>query len=61
MDPQAAKQQIVERIKQAENILVTVSADPSVDQLASCIGFRAAINKWAKALRLYFPARLLRH
>jgi hypothetical protein len=45
MDQQAAKQQIVDKIKQAENILVTVSANPTVDQLAACIGLTLILNK----------------
>src|SRR3954471_22145295 len=43
-----AKQQIVERVKQAENILVTVSKDPTVDQLAACIGLTLLLNKMGK-------------
>src|SRR5690349_3705135 len=50
MDPTqaAAKQQIVERVKQASNILVTVSSNPSVDQLAACIGTTLLLNKMDK-------------
>src|SRR3989304_1615153 len=48
MDQAAAKQQIVERIKQASNILVTVSNNPSVDQLAACIGLTLLLNKMDK-------------
>src|SRR3990167_11101764 len=48
MDQAAAKQQIVERVKQANNILVTVSTNPSVDQLASCIGATLMLNKLQK-------------
>ena len=47
MDAQA-KQQIVERVKQATNILVTVSSNPSVDQLAACIGLTLMLNKMEK-------------
>jgi hypothetical protein len=57
MEPQAAKQQIVERIKQAENILVTVSADPSVDQLASSIGLALLINKMGKSATAVFSGK----
>src|SRR5262245_66315276 len=39
------KQAVVDRIKQASNILVTVSNNPSVDQLASCIGLTIGLNK----------------
>ena len=45
---QATKQQIVERVKQANNILVTASAHPSVDQLAACIGLTLFLNKLEK-------------
>jgi hypothetical protein len=44
----SAKQQVVERLKQAQNILVTVSANPSVDQLAACIGLTLLLNKTGK-------------
>ncbi len=42
------KQALAERLKQANNILVTVSSSPSVDQLASCIGLTLALNKLDK-------------
>lgn len=42
------KQQVAQRIKEANNILVTVSANPSVDQLAACIGITLALNKMGK-------------
>jgi nanoRNase/pAp phosphatase (c-di-AMP/oligoRNAs hydrolase) len=45
---QSAKQQIIERLIQANNVLVTVSANPSVDQLAACIGFTLLLNKLKK-------------
>lgn len=48
MDPNQAKQQIVERIKAAQNVLITVSTNPSVDQLAACIGLTLFINKLDK-------------
>jgi hypothetical protein len=46
MDSQ--KQQAAERVKQANNILVTVSSNPSVDQLAACIGLTLSLNKMGK-------------
>lgn len=46
MDEQ--KQSLIDRIKQAQNILVTVSANPSVDQLAAAIGLTVALNKLDK-------------
>ncbi len=42
------KTAIADRLKQATNILVTVSNNPSVDQLASCIGLTLALNKLDK-------------
>lgn len=45
---QNAKQQIIDRLKQANNILITVSNNPSVDQLAACIGFTLVVNKLGK-------------
>ncbi len=42
------KTQVVERLKQANNILVTVSANPSVDQLAATIGLTLVFNKIGK-------------
>lgn len=47
MDP-AVKQQAVERLRQANEILVTVSANPSIDQLAACIGTTLMLNKLGK-------------
>lgn len=41
-------QQIADRLKQANNILVTVSNNPSVDQLAACIGLTLALTKLGK-------------
>lgn len=42
------KTQALERIRDANNILVTVSANPSVDQLAACIGLTLLLNKMGK-------------
>jgi hypothetical protein len=42
------KELIVDNLKQANNILVTVSNNPSVDQLAACIGLTLALNKMKK-------------
>jgi hypothetical protein len=45
---QSPQQQIIERIKSTENVLVTVSNNPSVDQLAACIGLTLLLNKAGK-------------
>lgn len=42
------KQAIADRLKQANNILVTVSNNPTVDQLSACIGLTLALNKLGK-------------
>src|ERR1700722_3832904 len=42
------QQQAADRIKQANSVLVTVSSNPSVDQLAACIGLTLALNKMGK-------------
>ncbi len=46
MDEQ--KTQIVDKLKQATNILVTVSSSPSVDQLSAAIGLTLFLNKLGK-------------
>ncbi len=44
----AQKQQAIERLQTANNILVTVSRDPSVDQLSAAIGITVLLNKLGK-------------
>lgn len=43
-----AKAQLADKLKNANNILVTVSRNPSVDQLASCIALTLILNKQGK-------------
>lgn len=45
---QNARQQIIDRLKEANNVLITVSANPSVDQLAACIGITLVLNHLGK-------------
>lgn len=47
MDNNAAdpKQALVDKLKQSTNILVTVSTNPTVDQLAACLGLTLWLNK----------------
>lgn len=52
------KQQLVERLKSANNILVTVSANPSVDQLAACIGLTLWLNKLGKHATAVFSGEV---
>src|SRR3982751_4664630 len=53
-----AKQQVVERLKQATNVLVTVSNNPSVDQLAACIGLTLLLNKMGKHATAVFSGQV---
>lgn len=43
-DGQSARQQIVEKIKNSTNILVTVSSSPSVDELSAALGLTSMLN-----------------
>lgn len=52
------KQQIVEKIKVSTNILVTVSRDPSVDELSAAIGLNALLNKQDKHATAIFSGNL---
>lgn len=47
MDPNI-KQSIVDRLKQTNNVLVTVKKSPNIDQLAACIGLTLFLNKQGK-------------
>jgi len=42
------KQQVLEQVKEANNVLVAVSSNPSVDELAASIGLTLALNKMDK-------------
>lgn len=46
MDQQ--KQSAIDRLKQATNVLVTVNSNPTVDQLAACIGLTIMLNGLGK-------------
>src|SRR3990167_4107060 len=58
MDQAAAKQQVVERLKQANNVLVTVSNNPSIDQLVACIGMTLFLNKLEKHATAVFSGQV---
>lgn len=47
-NPASAKKQIVESIKEVTNVLVTVSKDPSVDELSAALGLTIFLNKLGK-------------
>lgn len=48
MSDQTAKQQIVDRLKDVDTVLVTVNTNPSVDELSAALGFTLLINKLNK-------------
>jgi hypothetical protein len=47
-DGSSARQQIVEKIKGSTNILVTVSSNPSVDELSAALGLTSMLNGMKK-------------
>ncbi len=51
------KQQIVQHLKGANNVLVTVSNNPSVDQLAAAIGTTLVLNKLKKHATAVFSGQ----
>lgn len=52
------KNQVIDRIKKANNVLVTVSSNPSVDQLAACIGLTLLLNKAGKHATAVFSGAI---
>ncbi len=50
--------QIIERLKQSNNVLVTVNNNPSVDQLAACIGVTLLLNKLGKHATAVFSGEV---
>lgn len=53
-----AKQQIVDKIKKSTNILVTVSTDPSVDELSAALGLTLLLNKMNKHATAVFSGAI---
>ncbi len=53
-----AKQQIVERIKNVTNILVTVSTNPTVDELSAALGLTLMLNKLDKHATAVFSGEI---
>ena len=53
-----AKSQAIDQIKKAQNVLVTVSDNPSVDQLSACIGFTLLLNKLNKHATAVFSGKI---
>ncbi len=55
---QEQQKKLVERLKQAQNVLVTVSKNPSVDQLAAAIGLTLALNHVGKHATAVFSGEV---
>lgn len=52
------KAQLLDKLKSANNILVTVSRDPSVDQLAALLGLTLVLNKQGKHAAAVFSGEV---
>lgn len=55
---QSPKQQIVDRLKDVDTVLVTVSRDPSVDELSAALGFTLLVNKLGKHGTAVFSGKI---
>ena len=53
-----AKQQIVDKIRKSSNILVTVSNNPSVDELSAALGLTVLLNKMKKHATAVFSGAI---
>ncbi len=53
-----ARQQIVEKVKESTNILVTVSDNPSVDELSAALGLTLLLNKMKKHATAVFSGEI---
>ncbi len=58
LNMQPAKQDIINRIKQVNNILVTVKASPSVDELSAALGLTIALNNFGKHATAVFSGQI---
>ncbi len=58
MSDQNAKQQIIDQLKDVENVLVTVNRNPSVDELSAALGFTLLVNKLNKHATAVFSGAI---
>jgi hypothetical protein len=58
MNDGSAKQQIVDKIKNSSAILVTVSTNPSVDELSAALGLTLLLNKMEKHATAVFSGTI---
>lgn len=54
----SVKQQIVDKLKDSSNILITVNANPSVDELSAALGLTLLINKLNKHATAVFSGAI---
>ena len=52
------KQQVIDALKNANNVLVTISKNPTVDQLSACIGLTLMMNKLDKHATAVFSGAI---
>jgi hypothetical protein len=57
MDPNI-KQSVIDRLKQTNNVLVTVKNNPNIDELSACIGFTLFLNKLGKHATAVFSGEV---
>jgi nanoRNase/pAp phosphatase (c-di-AMP/oligoRNAs hydrolase) len=53
-----AQQQLVQKLKESNNVLVTVSRNPSVDQLSALLGLSLLLNKQGKHCAAVFSGQI---
>lgn len=58
MADKSIKQQIVDKVKDSSNVLVTVSSNPSVDELSAALGITLLINKLNKHATAVFSGHV---
>lgn len=58
MNDSNAKQQIADKIKNSSNIMVTVSTNPSVDELSAALGLTLLLNKMNKHATAVFSGQV---
>ncbi|HUA13190.1 MAG TPA: hypothetical protein VL989_01690 [Candidatus Sulfotelmatobacter sp.] len=54
----SAKQQLIDKLKSSNNVLVTVSRNPSVDQLSALLGLSLIMNKLGKHSAAVFSGQI---
>jgi hypothetical protein len=52
------KSQVIDRVKEAQNVLISVSANPSIDQLSAALGFTLMLNALGKHATAVFSGEV---